>query len=575
MILRCYKYQWQDFQSGLNNNYFNPDTKTFIESIDLDDYLIQNGLSPVSFSSYQIDENNKLFREAGSVNLKCSNILKGYSRLNSSNDVPLDSLQEFFEVFNFSESFLFILQISEDERSNPIWTGVIERQGISFNSRSNETLEITAISIDKAFADYYANETIPAFSELPTFPLSAAITQTGQEYTRLTAVIAAMFPGVATNLNSDHFAFRYFIARRPYIYSPVSNTVVGKSFLCLPSGYECFELDKQSKYDFLQSVCLSMGWQWYFDNDVLTITKLSGGDSEEIDFADFISHGYSVAFRNAVNTVIVESGEFYGARNAVIDTVSTAMNALFFETNIGVPQTSYYYLGGTNYKIYDGSTNPLSNSNIPFSSLALRFIIGGAVYDRIFTNLDVALKGDNEIENFYSRKIINDVVPTSWQALDELSYSSFPASNAIVIKPTLPTGNSSAHLDLSQARTSNNQFYGNGNAFNVAQDPGNNGIYMRGCIGYAMLRLTEDLKYEDYDYYTNSQEWRDNMRTLTGNAYGIEMQATVSGVVNHIGKKLTFIDYPYAQIGDKEFICTHCEIDLLNNSTKITANYYG
>ena len=39
MILRCYKYQWQDFQSGLNNNYFNPDTKTFIESIDLDDYF--------------------------------------------------------------------------------------------------------------------------------------------------------------------------------------------------------------------------------------------------------------------------------------------------------------------------------------------------------------------------------------------------------------------------------------------------------------------------------------------------------------------------------------------------------
>jgi hypothetical protein len=125
-------------------------------------------------------------------------------------------------------------------------------------------------------------------------------------------------------------------------------------------------------------------------------------------------------------------------------------------------------------------------------------------------------------------------------------------------------------LDLTQASSTNNQFYGNGNAYNAAQDAGNNGIYAIGTPATGLLRYNSSTaKYEDYNWYLHTQEFQDNMKTYTGGTDKIIINCVVNGIYSTVGARYQIANYPYAAIAGIVFVAESVEIDLINNVTTL------
>lgn len=537
------------------------------------DYLLKDGLSPITYSRIAVDENNAMHYESGGVTLRCSNTLYGYGSTANYAGLSETLLHEFFEVHNSADAFLFTVEIRESDRDELLFAGVIRKDGITFDERRNEILNIEALSLDKEFQDYFSGQLLPDFDNIPASSVVAQLTLDGQSYARLTDVIRAMFPGVSFNFSSSHFAYRYFMAKRGYMYAPVSSALRGTNTLVIPAGYESFYLDKIDCFTFFNSLLMSMGWRWGFEGTTCKVKKLYDATETitEIDFEDsFISHSMSFEVRHSIRNVIMDGVEFYGTNTERISNAGTAMNTLFFDNYYGIQGLSYYYLGGVNHKIFDGAISPVTNSSQPFRNLLLRNIVGGAVYDRDFSGDTVSIQSDQEIEGKYKRTLIQNITLLSWYANDELGSIVYDDNHTLYLRPYMNSGNNGTHLDISVARRTNNQYYGNGNAYNAAQDAGNNGIYSRGNPGSTLLRLANDLVYEDYNYYTNSQEWRDQMKTLTGSGDRLRMEVLLHGLITGINARYSIDNYPYHDIEGVMFTAEKTELDLINNTTKLS-----
>lgn len=574
MILLCKKYQYGYLPDYKSRNYFNTLERTYIGEIDLADYLIKDGLSEITYSQIAVDENNAMHYETGSVELTLSNTLTGYGSTAGYTRLSETFLHEFFEIENYTDAFLFTLEIREDDRSDNIFVGVIRKDGMKFSNRANEVFQVMALSLDKEFELYFSDSEIPPFTDIPGASISIELEKPGQNYANLSDVLRVMFAGVSLAVDSSHFINDYYVAQRGYIYSPVPTAMRDKNYLAIPAGYESFYLDKIDKFTYFNSLLMSMGWVWGFEAEHLHIKKLrdTTEDVTEINYVDdFISHSVTYEERNAIRNVVIDGVEYYGARNAIIDDTSTAMNLQFFETWYGIQGLKYYYLGGLNHKIYSsGVVNPGTNSNTPFKELRVRGIVGGAVYDRFFDDDSISVEDETDLSGKYRRKFINDIALTNWYAVDSLGFETIDDKNTIYLKPYINSGTNGTHLDITQARTTNNQFYGLGNAYNPAQDPGVNGIYSRGNPASSMLKHAGSQVYEDYEYYCNSAEFRNNMSMLTGRGDRLRIECVLDGIYTGFNSLYQIEDYPYHTIGADLFKAEKTSIDLINNSTKLS-----
>ena len=236
-------------------------------------------------------------------------------------------------------------------------------------------------------------------------------------------------------------------------------------------------------------------------------------------------------------------------------------------------QAAYYYLGGHTWKIYkDGYT--AGNYNLPYSDLKRI----GSIYNILHNGENITVadraeeKGGQE-GKLTMKKIKN--VRYQWDALANIETFSFPDNETVYLKPYCVSGNNGFHLDLTQASSTNNQFYGNGNAYNAAQDAGLNGMYSRGTPATCMLKYdTATGKYEDYYYYTRTFRFENNMKTYTGGSDKLMIKCllngTGSGVYSLVGNRYTIENYPYENIGGIVFTAEEIEIDLINNVTTLS-----
>lgn len=578
MKITCYKYQFANGTDLAEQNYFSNAVKTLAGTLDLEDYLVKDGLGKITYSRQAIDESNSLFIEAGTVQLQLSNTLSGWGSLGEYIESTETRLHDFFEMENRSQSFLFVVDIRNSDREDNLFYGVIRQDAVRFQERTTEIIEATVLSLDKEFADYYGNEELIAPADIPGIT-SIYINLTGLTFHLLTDAIRSNFPNANFTPGSGHFMASYLMADRAYIYSPQSY-LRGTPDLKLLSGYESFYLDKLDRFTWLNSLCLSMGWKWFFRNGSLQIQKLYNDEDDvnTLDASDFISHSYYVETNKAIRNVAIEAGEYYGVTADVISTVSTPVHVLFTGSQPGVIDNKYYYLGGMNYKVYDGSNNPVSNDHTPFRQLQLTTFPGnfpkiriGVHFYAIYHNYEqVKVIHQTQAEDKLRLKIISNII-SLFQAEANTATQSYNDAQTLRLKPYIPSHANSTHLDISQARTSNNQFYGNGNAYNPAQDPGVNGMYVRGNPGYSLLKfVSADTVYEDYNHYTNSQEFYNNMKTLIGGSNNAVIEAEVSGIYDNVGELFNITNYPYSNIDGVEFIADNIEIDLINQTTKLT-----
>jgi hypothetical protein len=149
LIITCKKYQFTLPPEPNERNWFSYETKTLIETIDLMDYLVKDGLGKLKYASARQDEANSQYIESGSFDIQVLNTNTGWGSLGEY--INSDKLTDFFELNNFTEQFIFYVEVRESVSRVILWAGVVRKEGISFPERNKEVINITVLSLDKEF----------------------------------------------------------------------------------------------------------------------------------------------------------------------------------------------------------------------------------------------------------------------------------------------------------------------------------------------------------------------------------------------------------------------------------------
>lgn len=566
MIITCKKYQFTLPPEPNERNWFSLEAKTLISTIDLMDYLVKDGLGKLKYASARQDEANSQYIESGSFDIQVLNTNTGWGSLGEY--INSDKLTDFFELNNFTEQFIFYVEVRESVSRVILWAGVVRKEGISFPERNKEVINITVLSLDKEFSDYYSNKNLVSFDDFPIVNMTFNLT--GLRWTTLDWVFLKNFPNVNFAFSTPTFISDYRVAERGYFYSPLPDTLTrAGETLCIMAGYEQFYFDNLDRYTYFNSLMLGMGWRWFFKGDRMYIQRRyeETNSITTLDFEDtFLGHGYSHNTEVARKQVAVYAGEIYGARNSIIDTTSTVMNVQFTPSPYSI--AAYYYLGGHAWHMFkEGQV--MNNRHHPYSELKRI----GSIYNVLHNgeNITVADRAEKKggQDGKLAMKTMNTVVYQG-TILDDITTDVYSDAETVYIEPYRVSTANGFHLDLTQASSTNNQFYGNGNAYNGAQDAGNNGMYCLGTPATGLLRLNDTtFLYDDHQYYVNTPEFQNNMKTYTGGSDKLVINATVSGIYNSVGARYQIDNYPYAAIGGIVFVAESVEVDLLNNVTNL------
>lgn len=568
MTIICNKYIYNNSVDYSEVNYFSETAEETREELDLSDYLIKDGISEISITKKEIDENNSIYIEAGNVTLSLTNTLQGYGDVNDYLSLNEAMLTDFFDYYETGKA-IFKIDI-KDDNSNILFTGIIRKKDISFDERTSEVMTIIVRSIDKEFSDYYSTQRLVSFPEIPNYQFQN-ISYDGLYFAYATDVLTRNFPKVTFSFQSDltHFLYEYIISGKPYIYYPCNHIPLGTGqTLILKSGYDPCYYDQCSVYVYFNSLLISMGWKWYFKNGECYVEKLADAskDINSIDYADVITHSVSNELKTPIYNVAIDNGEWYGNIADEIQEESRVMNLV-------ADDGLYYYLGGRSIIIHSESET-YNNNERPFNRFD--FFLGiTTAYLRVFYGWTFSTEKTDDASNDFLRMRTYFNIDHGWTF--QFQVNNYLLDNTLRINPFIPSPNNSAVLDLNYPRTTNSVFYGNGNAHIALTgqppfDSSNSGIYYRGNPGSSMLKYDSGSgTYTPYDFYVRTDEFKNNMKTyLTKQEQESDrINLTVNGIINDYDKNYEIVNYPYANYQSKIFTYEDVSFDLINNVTNL------
>lgn len=541
-------------------NYFSDVTKTIEGTIDLNDYLITDGLSSIVYTTSKV-ESGEFYIEAGDVRIKASNTISGYATTTDYGSLSETLLTEFFNIFTVTNLSIFKLQVYDDDNIL-IWTGIIRRETVKIPNRADEILNIDAVSLDKEFVEYFQNQQLPGFNQFPIANLTNVINLNGLKFTTFDAALRVIFAGVTISVNQE-IGDNYFMANVAYTYSPVS-MVRDYNTLHLKSGYDQFVLDFIDPVTWLKSVCLPMGWVFYFDNETLRIEKRAAVDdtAEEIDYATEVISSGQTFIKGLISAVIIDEGEYYGADSSATLDRSTAMHVVTSDEDI------FQYIGGITPIVYSDIEESLFNYGRPFRYLDVASIGGNEFgYTRRFSNWNMRLQS---LENFPNQFATRFVFGVEYGFNYQFRRFNYPDNNSITLRPYIVSPKYAVSVDIRNSRNNSNEFYGNGNSYTGQHNAGDNGIYMRGTAASSLIRLNPDLnKLENYQYYANSPEFAKQFKTLTGGGNMVQLNIVLHGIYTDQQTPYKIINYTYKEFDNYTFYCQELEIDLLSRTTEM------
>ena len=563
MKLQVDKYSFADSVEREDVNYFNATDRTFVSTLDLYDYMIQGGLSEIEFSSNRVQE-GKLYREAGDVSIQCSNTLYGWGSLGEYVELTETPLIEYFGLYSAETKTIFKLSIFEDERADPIWIGFIRRELITIPNRADEVLTIRAIAIDKEFSEYYSNQTLIGFDNFPVHSLTTTFGLIGLKFALLKDAIRLNFSGLGLVYNSD-IETNHFICNIPYVYSPVT-FLEGTQTLLLKSGYDQFVLDGIDMLTWLDSICIPRGWVYYFVGENLKITKRVSEDTtaETLDYStDFISHGKEFLTSDYIENVVIENGEFYGANDAQTGSSGTAMRVL-----TGEEDETWQYIGGHVPVVYSDKEQNLLNYARPFRELSFVTIVGGYQYIRQFNFWNIRL---DALEDIPDKKATRYIFGIDSGFTYQFSRKNYSDTHTLILQPYIVSGEYAASIDVANARNSDpDEYNGNGNSYQGAHFAGDNGIYFRGSAADSVVQLNPaTVRIRNFEHYANSEEFKAQMKTLTGGGNKVRLNVVVDSIITDIETPYRIANYPYEDMSSFTFYIEKLEVDLLNETTKL------
>ena len=547
MKLICKKYQWAETTQENDVNFFSEISPTFISEIDLFDYLIQGSSGSIGYNFNSVDENNALFYNSSNYSFQCADdIFNG------------TLLTEFFEIFNANDYVKYKLDVY-DNNNILVYSAIILKNGIDIPNMEDRILNILSVGYEKEFSEYYSNKIIIAPYLIPT---SISLFSGGRcKLLSLQNVLYKNFPNVQFGFFADplnDITSKWFFALQPYTYAPFASAYEDNIFEC-KAGYESFYIDKINRFELLNSICLSLGWKWYFYKGILKITENVSADVSEYDINyndSYIEHSILNDANNFQNEyVIIKGGKYYANYEA---------NALRPLSIFITTQSQTFTLQGQRNYIfsYDG------NNNLELRPYRTLSHDGGGQYLVSYANhTSNRLKQINDYTySFdYEKLETNNFSPFTLN----LTPKSIFKSKAVEINVTESSQNTGGQLDLSNARSNTGRYYGDGNSYGSSGDLTNNMYGYTGTVGEAMVKKTGSI-YQMYESYLRQPETANNFRAYMKTKNKLITKVLCYDTITNPEIVITISNYPFYNFDGKYFAVSELLYNIIENKTNLT-----
>lgn len=548
MRIKCEKYIW-DNTTDINEVSFFTDLNNYTagDVINLNEYLIKDSLSEFTLSAQSIDENNNLAFEAGSVTMNLIN------KLYSGTD-----LIDYFQIYENADFIKFKITFY-NEAGAEFYFGYLRPDGIRMDSVREKIISITVVTEEMEFKDYFSNKLLAdAGTIINTNPIGGEVDLLGFRQFRVRAILNLNFPNVVFD-NLD-WLDNHFISQRPYTYAPFTKSYDG-NFLFMKSGYDCFRKDNVDRFTFFNNLLTCWGWSWFFSNGKLHIKERSQSNTISVIY-DYLNHVILHSLENTkyeqVDNIMISDGEIYGGND-------NAGFGFIVTTNVS---GEYHYLGGSRAVNYS-EKNKWYNQSRSFRSISFS---NSGNYTYSVSNWRYHNR-ENDSELTY-KNIVYRVNPGS--AVEKTEYN-FPVIKTMVLNPYIPTRENSGAVNFRTPYFNypgtpfqdGNTYYGISNAYGSDLDFGLNGIGYTGNAGSCMWKW-DGVKYISYEYYTQTEAFRNNFRMFLKTGKDLIHVIEVIGILNTMTNGVKLINYPYADLSQKIFTILNLSFDYFNNTTKIT-----
>ena len=491
MRLECIKYEF-DTEDLTDVNFFNPDvTITQLAEVDLYDYLILDSMKDNSYKAPNVSEvNQSYYFEANGVQFD----LSGAKDINY--------MIDFFEITTQSIKYKWLLN-QYNENGDLIFCSIISKENIKVPSMEERVINVQSTAYELEFRTWN--------QERPLFSLTGWNNDFVENFQSrpLPLVLNDIFLNdFLTQIVLDGDIQGWQVAKRGYLYLPL--TIFFEGRMDILSGYDSFVYQQLSCFEYLNSLCKSMGWKWFFYLGKLYIKNLytEQGEIIDIDYNSLgrdgvIETGIENTFMNLkVGNVILDNGNISGG---------SATTAYF---SYGSPQTNLF-IGGDRKIVF--SKDFYQNLSLPAEKYVL---VGtdsssGFGYARIFppeTNL-LQYKDDNLNQYRFNNILLTAV------GVEPLSNLTNYSQNTTLIIEVASNTERVMRIDEDNVRY-NEDGIDNGNFEANGNDPfvSNTDLQYSGNVGAMLYKYEPTLeKYVTYQWYVRySQQFIDNFKTYLG-----------------------------------------------------------
>lgn len=537
----CSKYEFDsDIEIQEVNFFTDLDNYSLVSTIDLYDYIIENSLSPIEITVETVDDDKKLFFETSQVTMKCFNDYVGNVRLS-----------EFFQLYNQEVFFKYLINIKYN--NDVVYTGVLYPENIRMIDREQELLDITVVGIEKEFKEYYSNKYIPSLPSsdvsMPTQENHAGFNSSGLDYHLRNTFFTAEY---LQSIKLIGIGGQYYIIHRPYLFRP-DNKFINDEIFC-KVGYECYQREEYNLYDFFKSICLSMGWVWYFENRVMVIRNrydITNFPILEIDYnSKFIKHDVENQLSEmGGDNIMIDDGEFWS-------------NGYLLSPTNGHTLKEIDITGNRRIVLSDKNVDTVTTN--PFKQLV--FI--SESYEINYSDFKVYKFGEENLTNINLKEVY------CYPSFDPTNIiennKSYNASMTLKVNPIINSRNNGGMINIVQARTSpDGDNYGNGNYFTTNISVSDNTFAYRGNPGNCLMKYNLSThKVENYQYYITTTTFKNNFKPLLKSKLQLLLTIEYEGIITNPSYIVKINNYPYTnQLNSYLFSVQKIKFDLLNNKT--------
>jgi len=502
------------------------------EQLDLYDYLLKDGMSEFSYEFEGVDTENSIYAKCSSINLSCANDIYNGTKLS-----------DFFHLYT-QNKYIKCKVNFYDEDDILFYSGIIQRDGIEINDLRDDILNITVIGYEKEFKDGYSNVPLDDITNLGIdLPPGPYMSIRGLYFHTAERLIKYLF-GNIVSIKTGLFLKEYFVAANPYTFAGISRfeDYVSDNFH-LKTGYNNFYRDEASKFVWFESLCLSMGWVWYFYLGQLIITERRDNDFDIYNI-DYDTKIIKNSLSNRIDqfqcsNVIIKSGEYF----------STHTQPLF---NLSGTDTLY------------SNTNSYTNITRPYRRLLFD---GNNGYSLVGTNHIYRTNGmqDEWRYNYTLNKYSGFPNPSYGNA------NSYDVKKSVIISPYIVTKDSAGGIDTENARTNTGAYYGNGNFYyeDSRQDTAGKILYT-GHAGHSVVRYNSETgKLQTYEFYSQSENFKANFKKFVKVDKDIILEIEVAELITNPLQRIHISNFPYRDFSARNFVIELLSFNYFKKTTTL------